>query len=620
LKHHHLITLLLAILPYSLPAATPTKEAPPEFAEYFAAIRKADAITDPLRRCLAYPDLPNNTWAAGLAQARCNAFLTPPRYTLDAIESLLTQTNGPATLETNFKTLLHADDTDPAQREHINSALSVFSDANRDKAERIARKWQAADPQSAFAHAALGLVLENRGWSARGSAFIKDTPDDNIKKMSAYFQAAAKEYSAALEASPKLILACEGLMEIGRQSSDKLQSYATAKCLKAAPTSYFVIDEMMTAAEPRWGGSDAAMRAVAAYAKARVADNPLLGLFAFQHAFYEIEHMDAPEQDQQALAVLEPAALQAPIASYLRLVGGAYLRKDEPWKALSYLSQALRFSPNYAQESRLRALALQDVGETQWARADAERAVALDPTNGHALEVLGQILRKLDGPAAAAPYFKRAIEDKNTREYAYNNYCAVLIDSKQLDAANKCIDSLLSEFPQNPEGWRQRLYVIGFDATESNEAMARFIALNDPKRWSYHADAVKGVQLVQAVLHGTGTVEERSNARALRAKALEHSLNGHAYFQGLTTSPANYLTQIINSCQTIPAPTAAPEFAILTDVNADGTLSNVEVRPVNSWTTCLAKQAAINWKLPPPPKLASGLPYPLLYEVRMEKP
>lgn len=31
---------------------------PPELAEHVAALRKADAITDPLQRCLAYPDLP----------------------------------------------------------------------------------------------------------------------------------------------------------------------------------------------------------------------------------------------------------------------------------------------------------------------------------------------------------------------------------------------------------------------------------------------------------------------------------------------------------------------------------------------------------------------------------
>lgn len=277
--------------------------------------------------------------------------------------------------------------------------------------------------------------------------------------------------------------------------------------MDADPNSYWVVDEMMNAAEPRWGGSDAAMRSVAAYAQARLTENPVLGLFAFHHAFYEIDRMEDP--DHKALAVLEPASLQVPNAGYLRKVGGAYLRKGEYWKAIVYLSQALRFSPNYFDESRFRSIALRRVGEPLWAKADAERAVLLEPNSGFALQQLGLVLRDIDGPAAAAPYFKRALAEPKLREDAFNNYCGALIDLKNFDEATKCITDLLTAFPKNPEGWRQKLYLIGFDAPESKEAMERFIALNDPERWDYHTKAAKAVRIVQAAQEGKGSPEEK---------------------------------------------------------------------------------------------------------------
>lgn len=605
----------MALVLSPLQATTPGTNPPAEYAAYFAAVRSADAITDPLQRCLAYPDLPGNTWAPGIAKARCTMFLTPSKYSLDAIGEMLAQPHGPEALDAYFEALLAAHYADPAQREQITAALTVFNNQDRDKAERIARAWLAARPQSPFAHTAVGHVLARRGWSARGTALVRDTPAENLRAMDAYFLDATKEYLAALKANPKLLPACQELMGIGRQSSDRLQQYATQVCMKADPASYFVVDEMMYAAEPRWGGSDAAMRSVSAYAQARISENPVLGLFAFHHAYYAIERSD--DNDASALAILEPASLQVPNAGYLRLVGGAYLRKDDPWKALVYLSQALRFSPNYAQESRFRALALMQVGQPQWARADAERAVSLAPDDGFALEQLGEILRKLEGPAAAAPYFKRAIADAKTRESAYNDYCGVLLDARQLDEAGNCIDALLAAFPQNPEGWRQRLYLIGFDAPGSKQAMERFIALNNPSGWSYHAEAARTVRLVQAAMEGRGTPEEQSYARATRAKALERSVNGHAYIKSLKPIYSAYLEKFLAACRPPASSDSDRQFTAVMDVMPDGRIRNIDVRPSNGWTACFAKQVETSWTLPPPPELASALPFPLIYGLKI---
>lgn len=609
------MSLALSFVPAGAGAAA--KQPPAEYAAYVAAMRKADAITDPLQRCLAYPDLPGNTWLPGAAKARCTMFLTPARYSLDDIEARLKQPGGAAELEAAFAALLDAHFKEPSQREQISVALMVFRDNDVDKAERIARAWRAAAPDSLFARVALGHVLARRGWDARGTKYANDTPAENLKKMSGYFVDAAKEYMAALEGTSRLLPACEGLMAIGRQSSGDLQTNATERCLYIDPTSYYVVDELMNAAEPRWGGSEEAMKVVAAYAQEKAAINPVLSVFAFHSAYYEIERMD--DGDDEAISVLAPAALQVPNAAYLRQAGGAYLRKDEDWKALAYLSQALRFMPGYGQESRFRALVLRQLGESKWARADAERAAMLDPANGHAHQLLGSIVRELDGGAAAAPHFKRAMDDTKTREDAFNDYCGSLIDAKQLDEAGKCIDDLLTAYPANPEGWRQRLIVIGFDAPGSMEAMERFLALHDPKRWNYHAKSAEGIRKMLAVRKGTASPADLFESRVMRAEALERTAAGRDYFERIKSQTPGFMNATMNTCQSVQKPGIPLKFTAVMDAQANGRVANVVVQPVNAWTGCIAKQAGATWKLPPPPEGGGEAGYPMVIGMQIKQ-
>lgn len=610
------MSLALPFVPAGAVAAA--KQPPAEYAAYVAAMRKADAITDPLQRCLAYPDLPGNTWPAGAAKARCTMLLTPVRYSLDAIDAMLKKPGGATELDAAFSTLLDAHFTDPAQREHVRLALAVFMDQDHDKAERIARAWRAAAPDSAFARVALGHVLADRGWDARGSKYVRDTPAENLTKMSEYFVEAAKEYKAALEGKSRLHPACEGLMAIGRQISDDVQTYATERCLYIDPTSYFVVEELMDAAEPRWGGSEEAMKSVSAYAREKTALNPVLSVYAFHSSFYEIERM--ADGDDEAISVLAPAALQVPNAAYLRLAGGAYLRKDEEWKALAYLSQALRFMPAYSQESRFRAVVLRQLGESKWARADAERAVALDPGNGHAQRLLGNIVRETDGPAAAIPHFKRAMEDARTRENAFNDYCGSAIDAKRTDEAGKCVDDLLAAYPANPEGWRQRLIVIGFDAPGSMEAMERFVALNDPERWPNHAKSADSVRKMLAVRKGTASPADVFTSRVMRAEALERTAAGRDFFEKLKSQTPNFMNATMGACQSALKPGIPMKFTAVMDAQANGRVANVVVQPVNAWTSCIAKQAGTSWKLPAPPAEGSGeAGYPMVIGMEIKK-
>jgi tetratricopeptide (TPR) repeat protein len=592
------------------------KQPPAEYASYVAAVRKADAIKDPLQRCLAYPDLPGNTWLPGVARARCKMFLTRTRYLLADIAELLARADGASALDAHFQSLLDAHFSDPDQREGISAAFSVFDARDSAAAERVARAWLAASPASPFAHAALGRVLEERGWEARGGELIKDTPQEKLDAMTKLFIAAIGEFGAAMKASPKLYPACVELMRIGRQSSDDLQAAATAQCLKADPASFSVIEEMMTAAEPRWGGSDAAMRAVAAYAQARVAENPVLVLFQSNNAFYKIERMK--DGDDEAIAILEPAALQVPHAGFLRAVGSAHVARGDDWKGFVYLSQALRFSPDYAVELRLRAMALERLGEPAWARPDAERAVALHPELGSAHQVLGDIVRDLDGPAAAIPYYQRAMTDSYTRESAFPQYCGSLIEAGRLDEGASCVDELVAGYPENPQGWRQRLYLIGYDAPGSMEAMERFLAYQDPDNWPSHAALADTIRKVIAAKNGTASPADVFDARQARGRALERTASGRDYLMRARDGAMRLVEQAFTACRPAWKAGYAEEFKAVLDVQPDGKIAHVVAQPANDWSTCVAGRIDAS-SLPAPPASVWASGYPLYFELKKKR-
>jgi tetratricopeptide (TPR) repeat protein len=528
-------------------ATEKTQTPPPELAAYIAAARKADAIADPLQRCLAYPDLPGSTWTPGVAKARCVMFNTPPIFTLDSLEAALAEPDGAKAVDAKFAALLDAHYTVPEQREQIFIGLRIFKSLDRDRAERIARAWLAASPDSAFAQTALGHVLVARGLDARGTKYARETPAEDMRTMGKFFGDAGQHYATALKANTKLLPACVGLMVIGRYSDDVVQNTATKWCIDADPASYHVVDELMNAAETRWGGSDEQMRAIAAYAQARTEQDPVLAVFAFHHAYYDIER-DSDDGDARALAVLEPAALQVPNAAYIRRVGDVYVNKKDWWKAFAWKSQAVRFAPEYDDEWRLRGYVQYRLGDSAGARSDVEHALALDANNLRAHGVLGDVLRNTGHPADARQHYARAMDVPSLRKRAFIANCASAIEAKQEKEAPACVDRLLAEYPDNGEAWRLRLTMIGPDSPQSDEAMRRFLATQDPEQWPAHKEVAERVRKLLAAKDGTASADEMFEVRVMRAGRLERSKEGRDFFSTFLPATNAAFNDVMTAC------------------------------------------------------------------------
>lgn len=470
------------VRPVAHTVAGPIKP-PARFQDHLLQVRAVEAqALDNEARCLAYPDLPGAEWPEGAGKARC-LLLRAPVLSLDEIDGQLDQPGGAAALDRRFKALMQAHYDDPAQREQIFIAYSIFG--ADPKAERVARRWLAQSPDSAFARMALGDAYARQGWKARGTKWASETPGEQLERMGGLFQRAVPLLAEALEKETRLSPACEQLAAIGRMSSDQLQRWATAECLKVDARSYHVLEELMTQAEPRWGGSAEAMRAAAAVIAARVPQNPALLTLTVVPIAY-----DADLADDWADIVPDTvtASLKAPSARFMARAGRGMYAQGDRWRGLAFVSQALRFWPEDDDELALRAEILLELGDPEWALRDARRAAAAAPQEGRRQYLLARATRVALGEREAREPLLRAMEDADVRERAYELYCQTYTLSGELAAAEACTRSLVAEFPRNAEGWRMMAWVRGVqDDPAQAEAVAQFVAHQDLERWPHHA-------------------------------------------------------------------------------------------------------------------------------------
>ena len=475
-------TVVRFVRPVASAPVAPIKP-PTQFQEHLLQVRAIEAQPfDDEARCRAYPDLPGNEWPEGAGKARC-LLLRAPILSLDDIETLLGTSKGAADLDRRFRALMQAHYEDPAQREQIFIAYSIF---NADpKSERVARRWLEQSPGSAFARMALGDVYARQGWKARGTKWASETPDAQIERMGVLFQRAVPLLAEALQKEARLSPACEQLAAIGRMSSEQLQRWATGECLKVDAHSYFVLEEVMTQAEPRWGGSPDAMRAAAALIAARAQQSPALLTLTAVPIGYEA---DLADDWSEIVPDTVAASLKAPNAGYMARAGRGMYAQGDRWRGLAYVSQALRFHPADEDELALRAEILLELDDAEWALRDAQRAAAVSPSDGRRQYLLARVTRRALGEHAARAPLLRAMEDADMRERAYELYCLTYSMSGELAGAEACTQSLVGEFPRNAEGWRMMAWVRGVqDDPAQAIAVEHFLKYQDIDRWPHHA-------------------------------------------------------------------------------------------------------------------------------------
>lgn len=471
------------------------EQVPAPWREYLLKAREAERIADPLQRCLLFPDIPNNEWPAGHAQAHCRHHFAAKRPTLDEIAGMVERGEVVKLEEMFDRALAHhapGDGADESIHDTFNYLLT--SKPDNDRIGQITESWLKQAPESAYANLARGAYFNGAAWKARGGKYAEETPKEALRRMSELVEQAIPYFRKAISINPKLMPAYTGMIDLGMMDSrPELGANAIAQGEKIDPTCVELANVRMRSLKPRWGGSYEEMLAYASRLTPYVAQRPHLAVHVAEPFADRGDRLIAAEEyTREALQILEIAIATGSDEDALHDaadVAGA-LKDGEPdlHKRLVYLLQEARFREVNSWAMReLAGLLVQS--EPEWSLEYSLPALeSSDDGRVHFLAGLGYgKARRFED---AEREYRIAIENREQRQVSLQEaasmwlYDAGLTDREAAAKAEPYIDRLSSEYPENGRGsvmrWYQQAMESGKGSVDSIRAVIPKLDRDDP--------------------------------------------------------------------------------------------------------------------------------------------
>ncbi|HWU74882.1 MAG TPA: DUF4034 domain-containing protein [Rhodanobacter sp.] len=365
-----------------LPATKPHLFTRDEANAFLDKARKAEAIADPLQRCLAYPDPPGSHWSADAVRAYCH-YRFQHVITFGEVQKLI-QDGRAAEVDRRFAQMLQAQLTEPDARGRLDRAFyQDFNNGSFDIRPTL-DAWTRDAPNSAFAWAASGYAYVQMAAKARGAEYMADTPQSSVDAMDKLLVLADSDLRHALALEPRLTPAYSAMINAGTLGlGHRYVADAARRGLAIAPDNLDIYDMLIWSYQPKWGGSLGKMSALAEQAQRQADKNPLLRMLQSARPYYEVDNCGCATALELAAY---PAALDQLISSGNLLMAGNAARGNNHAVSLIYLSEALRFNPalDYARMNRVYDLV--DFDEAAWGVAEASHAIKALPRDGEPLK------------------------------------------------------------------------------------------------------------------------------------------------------------------------------------------------------------------------------------------
>ena len=424
---------------------------------FFAAAQRAEAITDPVQRCLAYPDPPGSHWSRAAVEAYCRNQLSTG-LTFKGLKEQIESGRGHS-VDRTLSRLLH----EQLSRHGSPGVLDATYETDFDNTAADTRPtldaWKRQAPRSAYAYAASGVAYVAAAQQARGAAWVNDTPQSKLDAMNALLSNALHDLDRAVVLNKRVMPAYAAMIRLAGLSGDGEYAQAAAKrALKADASDYLVYSRMIWMAQPKWGGSVDAMRSVIAKTQKHEKRNPLLILLQNQANAVAAGLDDCGcNSGSVDVAVYRQVFDEVIAKSWL---GGAGLSAQEAGQntlAVIYLSEALRFTPACGCSTDYlvsRSNALTVLGQHAWAVADADRAIKIDPNKKRAWTARGYAYRVAHDYKHAEADYNVALNLEPGDEWTLDELGRIYVYStheydKGWDVANQMIHG----HPEDPDGW-----------------------------------------------------------------------------------------------------------------------------------------------------------------------
>lgn len=308
---------------------------------FMDAASKADRISDPMERCLHYPDPPGAHWSREGVAAYCHFAL---QSTVDMADFDRLIASGHADeLDKRFAAL----EADPA---HHPEAFWAFLKANFDKGDqprqRLIESWKQQCPKSAYAYTLSGWNYLGLGWSARGGS--SHTSDRQIETAAALFDRGRGDLEMAMRLDPNLTTPYAALISAGTVVSDEATiEAAVKKGLRATGGKAVIFTKLAQTTSTRWGGTPEAREWLLSQVRQSIDSQPLLHIIPPMLAAYEA-HVDYMAPADGDWSVLGKVYSDVSTVRLLRLAAQLSYEADQPAVAYVYLSEASRFGADDA--------------------------------------------------------------------------------------------------------------------------------------------------------------------------------------------------------------------------------------------------------------------------------
>ncbi|MBO9663422.1 hypothetical protein [Dokdonella sp.] len=441
-----------------------------------AALRAADKVVDPLKRCVEFPDVPPLHWNPAFIAERCR-LTALDIITVDQIDAKLAAGDS-AGVDAIFQDYATQDASDPKRRGILFRAFEQRFESSNPAIGSVIERWVKASPHSVYALAARGVFRMRTAAEARGTEYAADTPQENFDTMERLMAGAVSDLKASLAIKADFVVPATYLIPATARTGGGRAEIAELgrKAIAIAPDEYRAYIFWAKEASPLWGGSNEELEEIANAAKAREGSNPLMSLVAARVRYFNALATRRELSRDDTLEILAIAPDNFALDNLGRLA-----QTDAP-----LITPLVRFEPTVENYMRA-ALTLQFAGEPEWSREYVMRAADLGSPTTPDLEKYAQALAASNRFEAAAALNEKMIEVNPRNAKAMAALVGLYQEHlKRHDDAVAMARRLLDAYPDSGDAWSTFAYTQkGTDTAEYCKAMTRAYRDKPEFKWDY---------------------------------------------------------------------------------------------------------------------------------------
>lgn len=424
-----------------------------DYVAFMAAAAKADAIADPLQRCLSYPDFPGSHWNAETTRAYCE-LRNHKTIQLSEIEALLKQGKADE-VDRVFRGYMDTQRSDPKQPGLLDIAfVNAGFDDTSDHARQVIDTWKQQSPHSAYALAASGMQYVDAAQKARGNGWARDLNDQQVDGMDRQLALAFKDLNRAVSIDPSMTVAFPAMIHAAGLTDDgAYMDKSVQLALKADPSDFAIRTQMMNHAQRKWGGNFGGIHAQSVEDLSLASKNPLLLMVAQRPAAYLATCDCNYTPDQADKLVLQAVDKNLTASDMVSLTSAIY--DTNPRVAVELYDEAIRFGPTDNVDAlRWRSQEMIRLDDAAGATAAFAAIVRRFPDNNAIATQLGNIYAQV-GDVKDAETTLLAVLQREPNNFDAMGLLGDLYNhaGHQPEKAETLADAMISQYPDKADGY-----------------------------------------------------------------------------------------------------------------------------------------------------------------------